>query len=129
MRYYSCDPGGGASDGSRLALYQTLLSESLSVCYVRMCMRHTEGLRQWPENMPLENQPTKKGLTGAICSMANGKDVGPDGVSVELLKITLNGDLALRRKLLGIVVYIWRGGEVPQQWKDAIIMVHHKKKD
>ena len=59
----------------------------------------------------------------------NGKAVGPDGVSVELFKITLNGDPALRRRLLDTVVHIWRGGEVPQQWKYAIIMVLHKKKD
>ena len=68
-------------------------------------------------------------LTDAIRSLANGKAVGPDGVFVELFKITLNGDLALRRRLLDIVVRIWRGGEVPQQWKYAIIMVLHKKKD
>ena len=65
----------------------------------------------------------------APCSLANGKAVGPDGVSIELFKITLNGDPALRRRLLHIVVRIWRGGEVPQQWKYAIIMVLHKKKD
>ena len=35
---------------------------------------------------------------------------------IELFKITLNGDPALRRRLLDIVVRIWRGGEVPQQW-------------
>ena len=65
----------------------------------------------------------------AIRSLANGKAVGPDGVSIELFKITLNGDPALCRRLLDIVVRIWRGGEVPQQWKYAIIMVFHKKKD
>ena len=88
-----------------------------------------EGLDQWPENMPLGVQPTMQELTDAIRSLANGKAVGPDGVSVELFKITLNGDPALRRRLLDIVVRIWREGEVPQQWKDAMIMVLHKKKD
>ena len=68
-------------------------------------------------------------LTDAIRSLANVKAVGPDGVSVELFKITLNGDPALRRRLLDIVVCIWRGGEMPQQLKYAIIMVHHKNKD
>ena len=69
-------------------------------------------------------------LTGAIRSLESGKAVGSDGVSVELFKITLNCDPALRRRLLDIVVYMWRGGEVPQQWKYAIIMVlHNKKKD
>ena len=67
-------------------------------------------------------------LTDAIRSLANGKAVGPDGVSVELFKITLNGDSALRRRLLDSVVRIWRGGEVQQQCKDAIIVVLRKKK-
>ena len=79
-------------------------------------------------HMPLGIQPTMQELTGAIRSLANGKAVGPDGVSVELFKITLNGDPALCRRLLDIVVRIWRGGEVPQQWKYAI-MAHHKKKN
>ena len=69
-------------------------------------------------------------LTDAIRSLVNGKAVGgPDGVSVELFKIAPNGDPALRRRLLDIIVRIWRGGEVPQQWKDAIIVVLHQTKD
>ena len=88
-----------------------------------------EGRDQWPENMPLGVQPTMQELTDAIRSLANGKAVGPDEVTVELSKITLNSDPVLRRRLLGVVVRIWRGGEVPQQWKDAIIMVLHRKKD
>ena len=68
-------------------------------------------------------------LTDAIRSLANGKAVGPDGFSVKLFIITINGDPALWRRLLDIVVRIWRGGEVPQQWKYAIIMVLHKKED
>ena len=63
-------------------------------------------------------------LSDAIRLLANRKAVRPDGVSVELFKITLNGDPALRRRLLDNIV-----GKVPQQWKDAIIMVLHKKKD
>ena len=68
-------------------------------------------------------------LIDAISSLANGKAVGPDGVSFELFKIPFNGDPALCRRLSDIVVRVWRGGEVPQQWKGAIIMVLHKKKD
>ena len=52
-------------------------------------------------------------LTDAIRSLAKGKAVGPDGVSVELFKITLNGDPAVRRRLVDIVVRIWMEGEVP----------------
>ena len=68
-----------------------------------------EGLDQWPENMPLGVQPTMQELTDAIRSLANLKAVGPDGVSVELFKITLNGNTALRLRQLDIVVRIWRG--------------------
>ena len=65
-----------------------------------------EGLEQWPENTTLGNQPTMQELTDVIRSLANGKAVGPDGVPVELFKIALNGDPALRQRLLDIVVGI-----------------------
>ena len=73
-----------------------------------------EGLDQWPENTPLGIQPTMQELTEAIRSLANGKAVGPDGVPVQLFKIALIGDPALRQRLLDIVVGIWRGGDVPK---------------
>ena len=50
-------------------------------------------------------------LTDVIYSLANGKAVGPDGILIELFKIALNGDPALRQRLLDIVVGIWRGEE------------------
>ena len=71
-----------------------------------------EGLDQWPKNMPLGVQPTMQELTGAIRSLANGKAVEPDEVSVELFKITLNGASPLRRRLLDVVGFYlerWRG--------------------
>ena len=67
-------------------------------------------------------------LTDDIRSLANGKAVGLDRVPVELFKIALNGDPALRQRLLDIVVGIWGEGDVPQQWKDATIKVLHKKR-
>ena len=68
-----------------------------------------ESLHQWPENIPLRVQPTMQELTGAIRSLVNGKAVGPDRVFVELFKVTLNGDPALRRRLLDIAVCIEGG--------------------
>ena len=64
--------------------------------------------------------------------------MGPDGVSVELFKITLKGDPALRQRLFDIVVCIWRGarcrssGNTPSSCysiKYAFIMVFHRKTD
>ena len=81
-----------------------------------------EGLDQWPKHMPLGVQPTMQELTDVIRLLTNGKAVGPDEVSVELFNITLNGDPALRRGLLDIVVRIWRGarfrrsGKMPLSW-------------
>ena len=81
-----------------------------------------EDLDQRPENMPLGVQPTMQELTDTIRSLANGKAVGPDGVSVELFKIALNGDPALRRRLIDIVVRIWKGArcrssvKIPSSW-------------
>ena len=71
-------------------------------------------------DMPLGVQPTMQELTDAICSLANGKAVGPDGVYIELFKITLNGDLALRRRLVGIVIRIWKG-----EGAAALKICHH----
>ena len=87
-----------------------------------------EGLDQWPENKPRGVQPTMQELTDAIRSLANGTAVGSGGVSVELFKISLSADAALRRSLLDIVVRIWRGGEMPQQWKYAVIRVLQKRR-
>ena len=69
-----------------------------------------EGLEQWPENTTMGNRPTMQKLTHAIRFLANEKTVGPDGVLVELFKIALNCDPALRQRLLDIAVCIWRGG-------------------
>ena len=54
-----------------------------------------------------------------------------DGVSVEVFNITFTGGPALNRRLLDIVVCIWRGaaGGGGGKLNDAIIMVFHKKKD
>ena len=65
-----------------------------------------EDLDQWPGNMMLGIQPMMQELTDTTHSLANGKAVEPDGVSVELFKIILNGDSALRRRLFDIVVSI-----------------------
>ena len=68
-----------------------------------------KDIDQWPETMPPGVQPTMQELADAICALANGTAVGPDGVSVELFKVALNGDPVRRRRLLDIAIGIWRG--------------------
>ena len=69
-----------------------------------------QGLDQWPGNMQLGVQPIMQELIDATRLLANGKAVGPNGVSIELFKIAPNGDATVRRRLLDIVVRISRGG-------------------
>ena len=62
-------------------------------------------------------------------AMANAKAVGPDGLPSELLKLGLQQDRTILRELHRLTILIWRQGKVPQQWKDAVITVLHKKGD
>ena len=74
-----------------------------------------KDLDQRPQNMPRGLQPMMQELADDIHSLTNGKKaLGPDGVSVELFKIALNGDPTLRRRLPRIAICIGGGGEVPQ---------------
>lgn len=68
-------------------------------------------------------------LTDITRSLANGMDVGPNGVSVEPLKIAPYGDPALRERPLDIAIGIRKGIEVLEQWNNAIIKVLHEEKD
>ena len=62
-------------------------------------------------------------------AMTNAKAVGPDGLPAELLKLGLQQDQTIQLKLHRLTTLIWRQGKAPQQWKDAVITVLHKKGD
>ena len=54
--------------------------------------------------------------------------MGPDGLSVELLKLGLQQDQTILLELHRLTTLIWREGKVShQQWKDAAVTVLHKK--
>ena len=55
-------------------------------------------------------------LADVIRSLANGKAVGPHGVSVELFKITPTAILPYAGDC-SISSFVFKGGEVPQQCK------------
>ena len=87
-----------------------------------------DELRQWPPCRPLDDVPSKYDVEGAIRTLADRKAVGPDGLPAELVKVLADGENTLG-KSHDIIVAVWRGGGVPQQWKDATIKLLHKKKD
>ena len=61
--------------------------------------------------------------------MHNWKAPGPDSLLVELLKIDGTAEPIVLERFRAILVELWNGGEVPQQWKDATIKVLYKKSD
>ena len=61
--------------------------------------------------------------------MHNWKAPGPDFLVAELLKINEPAEPIVLERFLAILVEVWTGGEVPQQWKVATIKVLYKKSD
>ena len=61
--------------------------------------------------------------------MHNWKALGPDSLVAELLKINEPAEPIVLERFHAILVEVWTGREVPQQWKDATIKVLYKKSD
>ena len=86
-------------------------------------------LPQQPVASALGIEPTEEEIATAMKAMANEKAVGPDGLPAELLKLGLLQDRTILLEFHRLTTLIWREGKVPQQWKDAVITVLHKKGD
>ena len=79
--------------------------------------------------VPLGSAPTLEETRRAIRGMYSWKAPGPDSLMVELLKIDEPAEPIVLERFHAILVEVWNGGEVPQQWKDATIKVLYKKSD
>ena len=82
------------------------------------------------EPISLEADPAYAETLQAVRAMANWKAPGADSLPVKLLK----RDDATREPVVlkhfhAILVSVWRGEEIPQEWKDATIKVLYKKSD
>ena len=86
-------------------------------------------LPQHPVASALGIEPTEEEIAPSMKAMANAKAVGSYGLPAELLKLGLQQDRTILRELYRLTILVWRQGKVPQQWKDAVITVLHKKGD
>ena len=84
-------------------------------------------LPQQPDASTLGTEPTEEEVATTMNALASVKAVGTDGLPVELLKIGLHQDQATSLEFHRLTPLIRREGSVPQQWKDAVIAVLHKK--
>ena len=83
-----------------------------------------DELKQWPPCRPLDDVPSRYEV-----EEANRKAVGPDGLSPELLKVLADeGELNTLGKFRDIIVAVWRGGGVLQQWKMQRLRCFTRKK-
>ena len=81
------------------------------------------------DSVPLGSAPTLEETRRAIRGMHKWKAPGPDSLVAELLKIDELAEPIVLERFHAILVEVWTGGQVPQQWKDATIKVLYKKSD
>ena len=83
-----------------------------------------------PKSLPQRGmESTEEEIATAMKAMANAKTMGPDGLLAKLLKFGLQQDRTILLELRRLTTLIRREGKVPQQWKDAVTPVLHKKGD
>ena len=80
---------------------------------------------QYPIQEDMENPPTLEEILAAIKSIKSGKTPGLDGIPAEIHKY---GGTALYAQLLKFYRICWTPKELPQQFKDALIIAIYKTK-
>ena len=89
-----------------------------------------EARLQIGEPISLEAEPTYAETQKAVRAMVNWKAPGADSVPVELVKLDdPTREPVVLKHFHAILVRVWRGEEIQQEWKDATIKVLHKKSD
>ena len=86
------------------------------------------GIPQHPIAHVLGVEPTEEEVASSLRSMANAKEVGPDELPVELLKLGLHHDTSVLREFHSVITRVWHDGQVPHRWRHTVLKILHKKK-
>ena len=73
----------------------------------------------------LDDPPSFDEVEKAILSLKDNKAAGPDNIPAEVIKY---GECALHRRLFNFILDCWSAKCLPQQWKNANIILVHKQK-
>ena len=84
-----------------------------------------DTLPQQPLHSELDDEPTLEEVVKCIMSVNTNKAPGLDGVPVELLR---HGGPNVHLAVHSIILSVWRGIQVPQDWVDAILIMLYKGK-
>ena len=101
--------------------YATLLSRPAEIVDQIL-----ESIQQCPIRDELDEFPTKRETEQAIASTANNKTAGLDGTPAEVYK---HGVDTLVANLIDRNRRHWESGELPQDFKDALIVNIYKHKE
>ncbi len=84
-----------------------------------------DNMPELPPAKHLGTPPLYSELRQAIAGLKNNKCAGLDGIPAEVFKL---GGYILTRRLHLLIKNIWEYGTLPQDWKDANIVVIYKQK-
>ena len=82
------------------------------------------SIDQYPVQEHMANAPTLEEILAAIKSMKSGKTPGRDGIPAEIYQY---GGAALHAQLLKFYHIYWTAKELPQQFKNALIIAIYNK--
>ncbi|PNF38673.1 hypothetical protein B7P43_G01198 [Cryptotermes secundus] len=75
---------------------------------------------------PLIPDPSPLEVESAIAKLKRYKSPGSDQIPAELIRA---GGEILRSKIHKLITSIWHKQKLPDQWKESIIVIVHKKGD
>ena len=85
-----------------------------------------EEIPDRPVATDMDNAPSPEELEQALLKMKLGKAGGKSGVLPDILR---HGGAALHGSLLRLMEKVWAVGQVPAEWRDAIVVPVPKKDD